>query len=116
MNNSINSTNPSFGAKVNLEDIAHRLKNPNKVKAYIEEATKNYPRDSFDFYMHDDGAVSMVLTGCRKGESGLLLAKEQFNKLMRTSQRNIKETFTLDCDTLKEVIQADKKTNKKAPN
>ena len=47
MNNSINSTSPNFGAKVNLEEIAGRLKgkNPNAKQYWFEDYISGSKKD-----------------------------------------------------------------------
>ncbi len=115
MNNSINSTSPNFGAKVNLEEIAGRLKgkNPDAIKKFVETGTKDYPKDSFDFIAYNNGDVKMFITGA-KGieERALILKNADFNKLIKTTSHNIADTFKLACEILKDAITMDKKTTK----
>ncbi len=115
MNNSINSTSPNFGAKVNLEEIAGRLKgkNPDAIKKFVESGTKDYPKDSFDFIAHDNGDVKMLFTGAKGiGEHALILKNADFNELIKNTSHNIADTFKLACEVLKDAVVMDKKAAK----
>ena len=102
MNNSINSTSPNFGAKINLEDVAHRFKNPNKVKAAFEKATEKYPNDIVDLYDHGDGSLSIVLTQTKEWqEKSLDLMPEGFKDLMKCPVK----TFVNKMKKLTEVLE-----------
>ena len=115
MNNSINATNPSFGAKVNVKDLKGVVKDTRKVVAELEKATEKYPKDYLDISSNGKDKLKVYLTPEEGMERTIEFTDNLFEELVQDSKKSVDsfiERMKICFDTLKYGAKRDVEMDK----
>ena len=115
MNNSLNSTNPSFGAKVKLEGLKGVIKNPKKIAAELEKATEKYPKDYLDITSNGKDKLEVYLAPENGMERTIEFTDNLFKELVQDSKKSVDsfiERMKVCFDTLKYGAKRDEEMDK----
>lgn len=89
MNNSINCSNPNFGAKVDFGKFAKKINNSQDVKVAFEKATAKYPNDFMEFRGNDE-FLCIDFVSKDGGEQTIEFGHQAMNKLLNGANESIK--------------------------
>ena len=108
--NSINFTNsatPKFGARINLDNVAVRLRQPEKVKESVSYLTKNCPNDRLELHLAYDGWLNIAVIDKFNNKRALDLTLDLVDELFKSSEQSITKKLVLSFKTLKLGIERD---------